>query len=159
MFDAMRRDELMLHLSLKTAALKLDVLPAAISQLVDPDVAVIIGAPRPRILAGQLAMIGNVDHAPIRLLVIDPEIVTLGIARKQREEVWHFTKPADVDTLFDRKLEDGPERVRVRFAHRIVETQIRRSGSAGRGPVPVASRHRATIIQRDFRFEHARSRS
>src|SRR4051794_39313761 len=108
MFDAMRRDELVLHLSFKTTALKLHVLPAAVSQLVDPDVAVVIRAPRPRLLAGQLAMIRNVDHAPIRLLVIDPEIVSLGITCKQREEVWHFTKPPDVDAFFDGKLEDRP---------------------------------------------------
>src|SRR5829696_6394818 len=48
MFDTMRRDELVLHLSFKTTALKLNVLPAAVSQLVDPDVAVIICSPRPR---------------------------------------------------------------------------------------------------------------
>src|SRR6185503_957632 len=117
MFDTMRRDKLVLHLSFKTTALKLHVLSAAVSQLVDPDVAVIICAPRPRLLAGKLTMIRDVDHAPVRLLVIDTEIVALGIACKQREEVWHFTKPADIDTLFDRKLEDRPERVRIRFAH------------------------------------------
>src|SRR5215211_8994664 len=108
MFDTMRRDELVLHLSFKTAALELDVLPTLVSQLIDPDVAVIIGAPRPRLLAGKLAMIRDMDHTPIRLLVIDPEIVSLGITCKQREEIRHLTKPPYINTLFDRKLEDRP---------------------------------------------------
>src|SRR5215212_2963133 len=121
MFDPVRRDELVLHLSFKTAALKLDILPTAVSEFVDPDVAVIICAPRPGLLAGKLAMVGDMDYTPIGLLIIDPEIVSLGIACKQREEVWHLTKPADINALFDRKLEHRPERVRIRFAHRIVE--------------------------------------
>src|SRR5690348_4457227 len=50
--DAMRCDELMFHLSFKTSALKLDVLPTAVSQLIDPDVAVIVSTPRPCFLTG-----------------------------------------------------------------------------------------------------------
>src|SRR5215213_4034250 len=79
MFDTMRRDELVLHLSLKTTALKLHVLSSAISKFVDPDIAVIICSPCPRLLAGKFAMIRHVDHTPIGLFVIDPEIISLGI--------------------------------------------------------------------------------
>ena len=121
MFDTMRRNELVLHLSFKTPALKLDILSAAVSQLIDPDVAVFVSSPRPRFLAGQFAMVGHVDHTPIRLFVINAEVVALGIARKERKEVWHLTKPPDIDSLFDRKFEDGPEGMWVRFAHRVVE--------------------------------------
>src|ERR1044072_423958 len=122
MFDAMRRDELVLHLSFKAASLKLHILSTAVRQLIDPDVAVLVSPPRPCLLARQLAMVCDVDHTPIRLFVIDAEIVSFGITRKKRKEVGHFTKPADVDSFLNRKLEDRPECVRVRFAHRIVET-------------------------------------
>jgi hypothetical protein len=97
----------LLHLSFKTATLKLDVLPTSVSQLIDPDVAVIICSPRPGFLAGKLAMIRNMDHTPIGFLVIDSEIVALGIACKQREKVWHFTKTPDINTFSRGNLKTG----------------------------------------------------
>src|SRR6185436_6023125 len=104
------------------ASLKLHILSATVREFIDPDVTVIVSPPRPCLLAGQLAMVCDMDHTPIRLFIVDPEIVSLGFTRKKRKEVWHFTKAADVHSFFNRKFEDGPERVRVSFTHRIVET-------------------------------------
>src|SRR5204863_315286 len=66
-------------------------------------------------------------------------------------------KTSDVHALLFGKLEDGPKRVRVRFAHRIIESEIRRGRSSGSGPIPVAAGNRSTVVQRDFRFEHTSS--
>ncbi len=65
MLNAMRRDELVLHLCLKPPALKFDILAAAVSQLINPNVAVFIRAPGPGLLARHLAVVGHMDDAPV----------------------------------------------------------------------------------------------
>src|ERR1041385_7197352 len=104
-------------------------------------------------------MIRDMDHAPIRLLVINSEIVALRIAREQRKKIGDLTKSSDVNALFFGKLEHGPERVRICFSHRIVETQIRGSGSTRSGPVPVPAWNWTTIVERHLAFENASARS
>src|SRR6185503_10421812 len=54
--NAMRSNELVFHLRFKAATLKLNILVTSISQLVDPDVAVVVSAPGPGLLAGQFTM-------------------------------------------------------------------------------------------------------
>ena len=73
----MRRNELVLHLRLEPSALELDVLAAAVCQLINPDVAVLVRAPRPGLLARHLSVIGHVDYAPVGLVVIDAEEISL----------------------------------------------------------------------------------
>src|SRR5262245_44317617 len=102
-------NELVFHLSFKTAALKLNILPATIGQLINPNITVIISPPRPCFLSRQLSMICDVHHAPIRLFVIDSEVVALRIPCKQRKEIRYFAKAADVDSLLYWKLKYRPE--------------------------------------------------
>ena len=61
----MWRDELVFHLSLEPATLDLNVLVATVGQLINPNVAVVIGAPSPRLFAGHLTVVRNVDDAPV----------------------------------------------------------------------------------------------
>ena len=72
----MRRNELVLQLCLKPATLELYILAAAIGQLVNPNVTIVVGAPCPGLFSGQFTMIRDVDNAPIRLFVVNAKVVT-----------------------------------------------------------------------------------
>jgi hypothetical protein len=47
MLNAMRRDKLVFHLCFEPPTLKLNILVTAVSQLVNPDIAVVVSAPGP----------------------------------------------------------------------------------------------------------------
>src|SRR5712691_3537647 len=70
-FDAMRRDELVLHLRLEPPALELDVLAAAVCQFINPNVAVLVRAPRPGLLARHLSVVAVSFYKQVRLPVIE----------------------------------------------------------------------------------------
>src|SRR4030095_6487128 len=74
--DTMRRYKLMLHLRLKSSTLKFNVLVAAIGELIDPDVAIVISAPSPGLFPWQLSMISDMHNAPVGLFVVDAKEIT-----------------------------------------------------------------------------------
>src|ERR1043165_8985598 len=89
-------------------------------------------------------MIGNVDHTPIRMFVVDSEVITFRIACKEREEIRNFAEATDIDSFFDRELEDRPERVGISFTHWIVETQVLRCWCTGGWSLLVLVKRRCT---------------
>ena len=142
----MWRYELVFHLRLEPPALKFDILPTAIGQLVDPDVSVLVRTPCPCFLARHLAVVCDMNDAPVCFFVIHAEVIQLGIARKERQEVWHLAISTHVYAFLLWEGKDRPERVGVGFAHRIDETHVGSRGRTCRGPVPVATGHGLAIV-------------
>ncbi len=151
--NAMWRNELVFHLRLETPTLELNVLAAAVGQFVNPNVAVVVGAPGPGLLTRHLTVVGDVDYAPVSLVVINTEVVTSRVAGEKRQKVWHVGELAHVNTLLFRKGEDGPESVRVGFTHGINEAHVVGGGRARGRPEPVATRNFSPVVERYFRFD------
>src|SRR5438128_3397303 len=157
--NAMWRYELMLQLCLEAATLEFDILSTAIGQFINPYLPVCVPPPGPCLLARHFAVIRNMNDAPIGFFVIQTEVIQLGVAGKERQEVWHFAIGAHVHALLLWEREDGPERVWIGFAHRIDETHVCGRGCTSGGPIPIAPGYLATVVECHFCLDDASSRA